>query len=684
MYVSIQIHAQDTENIWQWIEQLGGPGWDISNGIVVDQKDNIYVAGGFTTSLEGDGESIESEGNRDVYAARFTNEGKLEWLWQAGGLYMDKITAIKDAPDNDLYVAGLIEGELKFGKKKIEGDGNKIFVSRINKRGKSDWVEILPYTGSASGYLLETDKDGNILLGGVFSDSLSCEETQLYTNGHTDMFLLRLNSEGEFDELKQFGEKGKERLTAMATDSLGNIYCSAKYNREFSLEDISVSTVTDSKNGNNLLFQLDSTLISLWSKTFSSESYAEINGLVCDNDNHLLMTGNFNHVLYVDTIEYETNGLNDFFVASVDSVGDILWLHTYGSKYNDCSNDITLNKLGGGMISGSFSDTLHLDSLQLVSNSAYPDAFIAQLDTIGTITWAGTLEGNQGNRAVGSTIDSQGNLFLTGAFNGQLDAGTTTLESKGEDDVYVAKYYNCPTVSNAIKAPDYLCEGDTVTLSVDDSYSNIVWNDSIYDFTEYKATEAGAYYVSMVSEKGCVVKDTITLTEALAQLFSIGLDTALLVTQTIDLSGPDNAYTYKWQDGSIFQTYTAFCEDNEAGTYSYELTITDTLGCEWSDEANIEFYEQVDYADLTEGESLIKIYPNPVSTSFIWSFETAEEVQMSIELRDGSGKLLYSKDISRYSSGEQNDVDMSGYISGIYYFSIISNDDRITKKVVKQ
>ena len=77
----------------------------------------MYVAGNFTQSLQSNKKEILSEGNHDIYVARFNEEGKLQWLWQAGGLYMDQITAIKQAPDNDLYITGIIRGEMKFGKK---------------------------------------------------------------------------------------------------------------------------------------------------------------------------------------------------------------------------------------------------------------------------------------------------------------------------------------------------------------------------------------------------------------------------------------------------------------------------------------------------------------------------------------------------------------------------------------
>ncbi len=680
--ICMHTYSQEDQKVWQWMEQLGGEGWDMANGITTDEDDNIYIAGAFTTSLGNGDTSIESEGNRDIYVARFSPEGELEWLWQAGGEYMDKITAIKSAPDNDLYVAGMIEGEMTFGKEDIEGDAKKLFVSRINSKGKSDWVQTLPYTGTASGYLLETDYLGNIILSGVFSDSLSCGEASLTSEGHKDMFLLRLNPEGVLDQLQSYGTSGKEKPTALATDTLGNLYLAGNYTKDFTLDTCTISTVNNSKSGNCFVAKLDASFITQWAKTMSSLSYAEISGMVC-NSSGVLLTGNFKHSLTVDTLSYESNGLIDFFVANIDSAGNSIWLNSYGGMYNDRSTQVKLNLLGGSMVLGSFQDSLSMDTVQLSAYGNSADAFVAQFDTTGKVMWAQSFQGDRSNRADAATIDSEGNLYLTGTFKGTLEAGEQKLESLGDEDIYVAKYYNCPDVENPIVHPDYICQGSTVTLSVGNSYSDIVWNDSIIDVNELEVELAGDYFISMLDEAGCIVTDTISLLEAVVQEFSIGEDTALVIGTQIELLGPDDAYAYLWHDGSNQQSNEVSCESGEQGFYDYVLTITDTLGCEWTDSLKVEFYEEPVYADLSEGAELITIYPNPVENTFTWSLESDIDVKIKVEIRNSSGLLMYSEYFDRYISEETISIDISVYETGIYYFSIISGDSIITTKLLK-
>ncbi len=680
----LNMHAQDSQKIWHWMEQLGGPGWDIPNGIVTDSKNNVYIAGGFTDQLQGNKKTITSEGNRDIYVARYNDKGKLEWLWQAGGEYLDKIMAIKNAPDNDLYITGIIRGEMKFGKQKIEGESKKLFVARINKRGKADWVTTIPFYDAASGYLLDTDKNGNILLGGVFADTLHCSSKDVISQGHNDIFLIRFLTDGSVDQVKQIGTKGAEKLTALSLDSLGNVYLTGSYKKTLSIDALEIEAQGKQLEQNNFILQLDSTLKAVWAKPILSTSYAEVTGMVCNDNNQLYLSGNFNHHLSIDTLEYEAKGRSDFFVCKTDTTGNIKWFKTFGGKFSDNVRDIKLNRLGGAMITGSFNDTLYMDTLMLNTQSVNKEAFIAQLDTAGMVTWTEVIHGEGGSASNGATLDSRGNLYLMGSFNGKIKAGSQELETLGDEDIFVAKYYNCPEVNDAIESPEYLCEGSSITLSVANGYSNIIWNDTLKDVNEMMVYEPGLYHVNMVDKRGCVVADTVSITEVMAQEFSLGNDTAMLVSDQKELTGPDRAFAYLWNDGSNNQTLLAYSETGEPGKYLYELTITDSLGCNWSDDIKIEFYTMPDYADLSEGERLITMFPNPVKESFTWMLETNKEVQIAVEILDGGGMVKYHEKLMRYQPGQQMKVEASGLNPGIYYFSVLSNEKRITKKFVKE
>ncbi|WP_161636329.1 T9SS type A sorting domain-containing protein [Saccharicrinis fermentans] len=682
LMLSITVNAQNPQKIYHWMQQLGGPGWDIPTSITTDSKNNVYVAGSFTERLQCNKKEIKSEGNHDIYVARFTQDGRLQWLWQAGGLYMDNISAIYPAPDNDLYITGIIQGEMKFGKQKIQGESKKLFVARINKRGKADWVHTIPFYYAASGYLMDADIQGNVIVGGVFSDTLHCATGDLISKGHNDMFVARIMPDGTVDNIVQLGGEGKEKLSALSVDSLNHIYIAGKNEKAFQAGYLEITASSKQQKSNSFIMQLDSMLMGIWSKPFNSPSYVDITGMACDKQNQLLLSGSFNQELLVDTLQFDSKGLTDFFVCKADSTGNINWLKTFGGKYSDRCRDLKLNMFGGAMVTGSFNDTLQMDSIQINTVSEYSEAFIAQLDTSGMVIWAEAMHGKGGSASNGGALDTKGNLYLMGSFNGSLSAGGSEIETLGDEDIFVAKYYNCPPVASAINSPGYLCQGSIAELSIGKGYMNIIWNDTLQNVESIHIDAPGDYYVTMVDKRGCVISDTVTITEVPTLEFSLGRDTAMLISEKLELIGPDNAFAYLWNDNTNLQTQIAY-SNNHAGIYGYKLTITDSLGCQWSDSIRIEFYEELDYADLTEGERLVTIYPIPVKESFTWRFETTEEVKMTVEIVDGAGIIHYHQKIDRYLPGEQKKVEARNLNPGIYFFTIISNGKRLTKKFVK-
>lgn len=83
--------------------------------------------------------------------------------------------------------------------------------------------------------------------------------------------------------------------------------------------------------------------------------------------------------------------------------------------------------------------------------------------------------------------------------------------------------------------------------------------------------------------------------------------------------------------------------------------------------------------------SISNIFPNPTngSTSINYSLENASEV--SINVLDIAGKLVYSSDEGTQVSGKHTSIiDASAFNTGVYYVTIITNDSQVTQKLIKK
>ncbi len=525
--------------------------------------------------------------------------------------------------------------------------------------------------------------DEALYVGGTFSDQIKNNSDTIISKGYTDVFLLHLDQDGNQLGFQQIGQDGREELTALTSDNSNNIYLSINYDRTFSYNTLTFRTENNELNQNTVLLKLNNKFEAVRYREFSSPIYIQLSGMISNENNQLLITGNYNESFATDSLVATSNGQKDFFVAQLDTSLNIRYLKSFGGIFSDYTTGIQQNKLGGAMISGSFNDSLMMDSIVVFSTSNQSDAFVAQFDKRGNVTWVGTLESENNTITAGTCLDRDGNLYITGSFADSIAAGLMQAITLGEEDIYLAKCYNCPDIEKAIYGPTLLCEGSEIELYVDSKYQNIVWNDSLATGRSFVVNNSGVYWVEMVDKKGCVVRDTVIVEEIRSKTFSIGNDTSLLINSTIELSGPNDAIDYLWQDGSTNYNFLA-SDDGESGTYQYSLTITDSLGCQWSDDIRIEFYNLPNLADLSKGEDLINIYPNPVSSILNWKFETNIDVCMEIEILDINGRVILNETIERYLPGDVKKIDTSRLTSGSYYLVVIGEVGTVAKKFVKE
>ncbi len=122
------------------------------------------------------------------------------------------------------------------------------------------------------------------------------------------------------------------------------------------------------------------------------------------------------------------------------------WVNSFGGTEDDVAYGISIDKAGNIYTAGYFGGTVDFDPGAGVFNlTALGDEniFVQKLDANGNFIWAKGLLGTMKSRAYVLDLDSAGNLYFTGFFQGTVDfdpnAGTTNLTSNGNHDLYVMK-----------------------------------------------------------------------------------------------------------------------------------------------------------------------------------------------------------------------------------------------------
>jgi hypothetical protein len=83
---------------------------------------------------------------------------------------------------------------------------------------------------------------------------------------------------------------------------------------------------------------------------------------------------------------------------------------------------------------------------------------------------------------------------------------------------------------------------------------------------------------------------------------------------------------------------------------------------------------------LAEGFS---VYPNPVTDLANVSFVMETPQEAFLRVYDMMGKVVLQTEPKHYSAGQQLiPFERSGLDAGIYFFSLVAGDTRITQKVI--
>ena len=89
--------------------------------------------------------TIESAGKEDMFLAKYNAEGELQWNVRAGGPRSDQGIGLTCDQQGNVYVAGYFEETATFGAdapQEVHSNGQQdIYIARYNKAGVLDWVE---------------------------------------------------------------------------------------------------------------------------------------------------------------------------------------------------------------------------------------------------------------------------------------------------------------------------------------------------------------------------------------------------------------------------------------------------------------------------------------------------------------------------------------------------------------
>lgn len=431
--------AQDVEYNWTKFMKAG------TNTLVetiADANGNTYTIGNFngyfdfnqfvgndndlTTNCIFNGFNFECFTN--AYIQKLDSSGNLLFLLQLGGDANLFGNSIKQDATGAILVAGRFDGIVDFepGSEitNLSSTNGNLFILKLDSNGNFLWVK--QFFGSANiNLLIVPDAAGNIFTVSEFYNTLVVNNSiNLTSNGNSDIFIQKFDSNGNFIWVKQIGGIGVDFPIALNLDSNNNLYTTGHF--DFTVDFDPGSSVNAITAQNRKFMQkLDSDGNFQWAMQFP---FQDVSAVAFDQNDNILLTGFFMGTVDFDTSESVSTltsiGNNDIYIEKINPDGTFAWVkQIFGTTDNDRSIAITSDNHRNVYTTGRFWSTVNFTTNgagELTSMGGY-DVFIHKLSSTGNFEWVKQIGGTETQDAKNIAVDNSGNIYTTGYFAGNTD-----------------------------------------------------------------------------------------------------------------------------------------------------------------------------------------------------------------------------------------------------------------------
>ena len=437
----------------QWAKGFGSNRNEEAYSVACDGSGNIYLTGYFISdTLSFDGFSVinTSPGYADIFVAKLNPAGDVLWVRNAGGLYHDEAYCITADGSGNAYISGYFSGsEMSFGASTLinsSPDFYDFFVAKYDPSGNFQWVSGAQGDYSESGYGIQADGAGNIVVSGSFnSTTLTFDTIVLTNNGYANIFLAKYNSSGNVLWARQAGGTGTDEAYDIAVTP-NNQVCLTGY---FSSPAITFgSTVlTNSSAGVSDVFLVKYTPngMALWATRAGGSANEAGYGITCDNSGNIIIGGSFSSdsIIFGNTTLTNTGG-GDAFLVKYNASGQVLQAIGAGGNGYDLITGVSHDNSGNINFAGYFTGADFAAGNSTLTNSGpgYSDVLSGAVTAAGAVLWAKKTSGSGIEEAYDISTDQDGNIYMAGYFGSQdITFGNYQLtnDSTSGNDIFITK-----------------------------------------------------------------------------------------------------------------------------------------------------------------------------------------------------------------------------------------------------
>lgn len=546
----------------------------------------------------------------------------------------------------------------------------------INAQAPSwQWAKSAGGTNSDISRDIATDKDGSVYVTGHFkSSSITFGSITLnnVSSSTDDMFITKYDLSGNVLWAKKAGGSNGDFGLSVSVDDSGYVYVSGY----FKSSSITFGSYTlnnpGSPFGTAFLVKYDGLGNVVWAKSSSnSPSSDTFQSVITDSKGNVYVTGHFQS----SSITFGTTTLTNSgspnmepIVVKYDNLGNVVWAKSGSGTNHDRCYDVSVDTSGNVYITGIFESASVTFGNVTLSNSSfqYEDVFVVKYDELGTVLWAKSAGGSHEDFGFSVSVDNNENLYLAGYSR----SSSITFGSN--------------TLANS--GTPY---GDLFIVKYN-SLGNVLWakkglNTLSSDaFNSAYADNAGNIYATGHFQSNSITFGSTTLTNSNSpnqEIVIVKYDSTGNVVWALNTNGLSN------------DVGKAICSDNNGNLYvsgdfssssvNFGSIVLNNNGA-GNEDVYIAKFENTSLGLHGQSipDNIVSIYPNPTNSTITVNIENSSSAkEYKIEVNNLLGQTVYANSIN----STNNFIDLSSVgKKGVYFVKVLDKNSSVidVQKVV--
>lgn len=431
--------AADNSPSQEWVKSIAASKDPGRNGVAVDQKGNVYLAGG--KPQPSTIEPVKPIAGALVLS-KYSGSGELNWRKEAiPAKYEFAVTSVAADSVGNILVTGSARGAFSIDGTEVDissSFGRNAFVLKFDSAGKLMWLQTINCADESFAQALAVDGSGAAYVTGYFSTKAKFGQLEL-DNGPVQKgptsFLVKYSKDGCPDWVRaaNLTNVGYSLAAGVCLTGNENIVVTGNFAGQADFG----STVLKSESHADRMFLacFDKNGVVVWAKDAGGVGNSNVDGkaVASDHAGNIYVTGNFFGKVSFGSNAITSLGEANIFLAKYSPDGNASWVRRVtGTGWNE-GTCVAVDLHDKPLIGGCFYETNRFDDISVVSRGIY-DAFVASYSGDGSVIWVKQIGGPGWDKTENLAIDKSDNIYVTGSHApGAFEKPENMSQVKGEE-----------------------------------------------------------------------------------------------------------------------------------------------------------------------------------------------------------------------------------------------------------